>query len=137
MKKVAEQATTPRETAVQLSYYKCDYSKRFDTILSSGDDYTIREIWGVNKSDISTFPSIKHLTVDTSVIIQTAATHLRKRFTDINILSSECKLERIDDEAIPNERNWFVDVTFLYDKRGYYQKVPVLLDGRIILSNKE
>jgi len=136
-KAVSKEAVTPVKTPVQLSYYKCDYSRQqFDTILSSGDKHTTTEIWGVNKSDISTFPSIKTLNIDTALITKMAAAHLRKRFTDISILSSECKLERINEDTA-NQRNWFIDVTFLYDKRGYYQKVPALPDGRIILSNNE
>lgn len=134
--------TEKKETAVgssvRLSYYKCDYSKQeYDTILSSGDENTTTEVWGINKSDIATLSNINKQTLDTTAIVKVAALYLRKRFPDVAILSSDCNLERIDEQDTANPKNWFIVVNFLYDKRGYYQKVPVLVDGRIVLSNNE
>lgn len=133
-----KETATQVERPIQLSYYKCDYSKReYDTILSSGDEHTTTEVWGIDKRYIDSLPSINIHPVDTTAIIKSAAFHLRKRFPDIAILYSDCKLEHISEKDTSNPNNWFFDISFLYDKRGYYQKVPVLLDGRIVLSNNE
>jgi PBP1b-binding outer membrane lipoprotein LpoB len=126
------------EKPVQLSYYQCDYLKQqYDTILSAGDEYTITEIWGVNKTDIADLPRLGTQTLDTALLIESAAMHLKNRFPNINLLSSNYKFERINEQDTSNQKNWFINIMFLYDKRGYFQTVPLLLDGRIILSNTE
>jgi hypothetical protein len=127
-----------KENRVRLSYYQCDYSKQqYDTILSAGNELAITEIWGVNKSDIAELPNFNLQILDTSVFLRCATIHLKNQFPNINILSSNYKLERINEQDTSSQQNWFVDIMFLYDKRGYFQKVPLLLDGRIILSNTE
>jgi hypothetical protein len=124
--------------STQLRYYKCDYAKnRYDTILSSGDGHQITEVWGIDKKDIASLPLFKMETLDTSVIIQNAARYIKTIFPDIDFLSTRYSLERINEKDSSNPRNWFIEVSFLYDKRGYYQEVPLLLDGRIILSSNQ
>jgi hypothetical protein len=126
------------DDSTQLRYYKCDYAKnRYDTILSSGDGHQITEVWGIDKKDIASLPLFKMETLDTNVIIQNAARYIKTIFPDIDFLSTRYSLERINEKDNSNPRNWFIEVSFLYDKRGYYQEVPLLLDGRIILSSNE
>jgi hypothetical protein len=121
-----------------LTYYKCDYTKTYDTILSSGSDTNkLNEIWGVDTNDINNISTTSLDSVNLNFIIDNAKQHLRKRFSDMSLTLSSLTLERIDDHDTTNPRNWFFTISFLYDKKGYYQDVPVLLDGRIILSNQE
>jgi hypothetical protein len=126
------------QTPRPLYFYKCDYAAdQYITILSSGNDHQQDEIWGINRRDIAKLPMLDINSLDTSILAEHAAIHLKSRFPGIDLLSTNFTLERIDDQDTSNERNWYIDVTFLYDKRGYVQKVPVLLDGRIVLSNNE
>jgi hypothetical protein len=139
----ADAVSHPRKSvgvddSTQLQYYKCDYAKnRYDTILSSGDGHQITEVWGIDKKDIASLPLFKMETLDTSVIIQNAARYIKTIFPDIDFLSTRYSLERINEKDSSNPRNWFIEVSFLYNKRGYYQEVPLLLDGRIILSSNQ
>ncbi|MCB0537149.1 MAG: hypothetical protein KDE33_06430 [Bacteroidetes bacterium] len=133
----SERLSEPRQT-YQLKYYSCDYAeKKFDTILSAGVEHQTNEVWGVNRKDIARLPILERESLDTDEILTRAAIHIKSRFPNIQLLDSSFTLERIDLSDTTDPKNWFVDVEFLYDKRGYYQKVPVLLDGRIVLSNNE
>lgn len=126
------------EQTIQLKYYKCDYAKnKYDTILSSGNKHETTEVWGIDKSDIAKLPILNRKAIDRTVFIKIAAQHIKDRLPDINLLSSSFTLQRINEKDTSNPRNWFVDITFLYDEKGYYQEVPVLLNGKIILSNNE
>ncbi len=134
------QSKTPLtiDKSIPLRYYKCDYGKnQYDTILSSGSEHEVTEVWGVKKGDIIKLPILNKGTFDTNAIFRSAALHIKRRLPDIDLLSTSYTLERINERDSSNPRNWFIEVTFLYDKRGYYQTVPVLLDGRIILSSNE
>ncbi len=111
--------------------------RSYDTIFMAGSEDSITEIWGVIRSDINEFPNFDPRSIDTTYVLKSAMEHLKNRFSDINIFSSTFKLERINDQDTASQNNWFIDITFLYDERGYFQKVPILLDGRIILSNDE
>ncbi|MCU7549584.1 hypothetical protein OCK74_10690 [Chitinophagaceae bacterium LB-8] len=126
------------EMPVELYYYKCDYSKnQFITILSSGTKDTTTEVWGIDKRDIEELPIIELKELDSGTIIKKAEAHLKKRFPGMSLQLSGFQVESITDNDTSNSRNKFVEVTFQYNKRGYYQIVPLLSDGRIILSNNE
>jgi hypothetical protein len=132
------QLGTENKEPIKLTYYKCDYSKkRFDTLFSSGSERDIHEVWGVSPNDIITFPIINSSSVDSNAMVKSAGQHLKQRFTDMDLEISNFQIQWINHRDTSNPRNRFAEITFLYDKRGYYQKVPVLLDGRIILSNCE
>jgi hypothetical protein len=61
--------------------------------------------------------------------------HLERAvFDSFEIHSIKIAKSGPDDEQ---NRFYFIVITFLYDERGYYQKIPLLTDGRIILSNNE
>lgn len=127
-----------QEIQDSILYYKCSYSKQsIDTIVQAGDSCHITEIWAINKDDIISLPSIVEITIDTPLLIKKASIHLKKRFSPINVLASDLKIERINDENKFEEKNWFVKIAFLYDRQGYHQIIPMLLGGRIILSNNE
>ena len=133
-------AEKPVEAAkrIQLNYYRCDYVKNnYDTLFYSGSEHKANEIWGVNKRDIATLPIFDSKTINMNMIISNATLHIKNRYPDIEILFTSYTLERINDRDSSDPKNWFIDVSFLYGKNGAYQKAPVLLDGRIILSNSE
>ena len=136
--KIINNSTKSQKLIVQLSYYKCEYLRnQYDTILSAGNENEINEVWGVNKSDINKLPLINPNDLDTNTIITRAEMHLKKRISNIDLQFSSFTIERINEADSLNPRNKFIVVYFLYDKRGYYQVVPILLDGRIILSKNE
>jgi hypothetical protein len=136
--KLAAHPKTSHSLPNQLSYYKCDYlQNKYDTVLSAGDEHEIGEVWGVNRNDINQLPIINNNDLDFNRIIKNAEAHLKKRFQDIDLSVTSLNIEKIDNSDSLNPKNSFIEVTFLYDKRGYVQKVPVLFDGRIVLSNKE
>jgi hypothetical protein len=121
----------------KLEFYKCDYLKKHDTLLSSGSKDSITEIWGFNKLDINSLPQKNLNNTDLNQIIENAKQHLSNRFPGIILNFSDLKLKKIDIKDTSSLKNDFYIVSFIYDKRGYYQEVPVLPDGRIILSNNE
>jgi hypothetical protein len=138
LKKTNTDTTTPKSRDLQLSYYKCDYLKsHYDTILSAVDEHNVHEVWGISKSDITQIPLINNNDLDSNDIIKSAEIYLKKRFQDIHLRLTDFKIEKITDLDSSNPKNKFIEVTFLYNEKGSYQIVPLLMDGRIVLSNKE
>jgi hypothetical protein len=126
------------KNSTSLSYYKCDYSKKgFDTILSSGDDSNIDEVWGINKSDIKDIVTNNLACLDLPEFIYKATIHIKKRYPELNLNVSSVEVIRNENVGPNDPRSWFVQVSFQYDHKNSYQIVPLLLDGRIILSNTE
>ncbi len=118
-----------------IVYYKPDYTKHIDMILSSGEKGKKEsEFWGVNIKDITNLPKTKNR-MDYNKTILFAEKYLKKRFHPIDLQFQSIDLETANKYG-PNQFSYFV-ITFSYDKKDYVQKVPMLLDGRIILSNKE
>ena len=130
---------TKQKTSLEDSiiYYKADYTKDIDTILSSGSEYGKREneIWGINKLEIKKSPQLNINDFDHNKAISLAGQHLKKRFNPIELLFQSIELEHLNS-GNTQQLNYII-VTFSYDKKEYVQKVPMLLDGRIILSNNE
>jgi len=137
-KKIITDTKNYKADSIQLSYYKCDYLRnKYDTILYSGDKRTVTEVWGVDRKDISEFPIVNTIKLDSSLLIRKAELHLKKRFPTMELQFSSFNIKLIDELDSLNTKNKFAEISFLYDKRGYYQVVPVLLDSRIVLSNNE
>lgn len=126
------------EKESQLKYYKCNYSEAFDTLVMSGEsNQNISEIWGVDKKDFKSLPKENLDQVNLNIIIDIAHKHLVKRFPNTILEFSSLTLEKIDEKDSKSLHNFFYNISFIYDKRGYYQCVPILLDKRIVLSNNE
>jgi len=119
-----------------IVYYQPDYAKPVDTILSSGENgKKSSEAWGLNKSEIKKLPEIKTTKIDYNKAISIAKQHLKNGFDPIDLEFQSIELEVLNKNTT-NQFNYLV-VTFSYDKIEYVQKVPLLLDGRVILSSNE
>ena len=129
--------SNPTKETDKLEFYKCDYSNKFDTLLSSGTKDVLSELWGFNMMDTISFTKTDLKNVNLSRIVDNANRHLSKRFSSGNLNFSDLTMEKINNKDTLSFKNCYFIVSFLYDKRGYYQKVPVLADGRIILSKNE
>lgn len=131
-------SSAKNEAFASQSYYRCDYAKeRFAAILRSGNKDTVYEVWGVDRSDISHFPLVDARSLDTGKLVRVAETHLKKKYPTLPLRLADFRVENIIDRDIRNPRNRFVEVTFLCGGKDNYQVVPLLADGRVILSNKE
>ena len=121
-----------------LAYYQADYKNgNYFTILRSGTESDTTEVWGVDKDDINKLPKLDLAQVNYNNLVQNAKVHLEKRFQLTNLAMVEIKLARITELEIENNRNWFVVISFQYTEEAYMQLVPMLIDGRIILSKNE
>jgi len=121
-----------------IPYYKCDYNKNnYFTVLSSGDENVMNEFWGINKEYIKFLPEANFNQIDISKIIKNSTAHLNKRYPNIELNLIELKFERINDKDLLDNKNWIVLLTYQYNKLGYTQMIPMLIDGRIVLSNNE
>ena len=126
-------------------FYKCDYTKPYRIILGSGGSAeSLTEEWGINEKDLRSLKSngpgsLKDIDIPTFII--KAGIYLEKRFQlDMAVFDSlEIRSIKIAEDGPENEQNrfYFIVITFLYDERGYYQKLPLLTDGRVILSSNE
>lgn len=129
----SNQKPNPKTT---IAYYQPDYANHIDTILNSGENgKKSSEAWGLNKSEIKKLPEIKTTKIDYNKVISIAKQHLNNRFDPIDLEFQSIELEVLNKNTT-NKFNYLV-VTFSYDKKKYVQKVPLLLDGRVILSNNE
>lgn len=121
-----------------LRYYQPKYqNNHYYTILSSGTENETHETWGVDKNDIEKLPFLNLKEIRFHEFEQNAKAHLEKRYEEIILTLVEIKLERITDQDLGNDRNWCIIVTFRHHENGYVQMVPLLIDGRIILSTNE
>lgn len=122
--------------ATAIVYYQPDYAKPVDTILSSGENgKKLSETWGLNKSEIKKLPEIKTTKIDYNKAISIAEQHLKNKFDLIKLEFQSMELQFLNKNT-QNQFSYLL-MTFSYDNKGYVQKVPMLLDGRVILSNNE
>jgi len=75
--------------------------------------------------------------IDIHKIIKNSTSYLRTRYSHVDLTLLKIKFERINEMDLSNNKNWIIQLTYQYDNRGYVQVVPILADGRIVLSNKE
>ncbi len=121
-----------------MNYYKPKYNEdNYYTILSSGTVNKIHETWGVDKDDIDELPVLDLREIRFHEFVEKAKEHLEKKLENITLTLEEIKLDRITDKDLGNDRNWFVLITFRYNEGRYAQMVPMLIDGKIILSTNE
>ncbi len=126
-------------------FYKCDYNKPYRRILGSGSSAdSLTEVWGIGEKDLRSLKSNGPESLndmDIPAYIRKAGTHIKNRFHLERAVfdSFEIQSIKISKDGPENKQNrfYFIVITFLYDERGYYQKIPLLTDGRIILSNNE
>lgn len=122
--------------ATTIVYYQPDYANHIDTILSSGENVKkASEAWGINELEIKKLPEIKTTKIDYNKAISIAEQHLKNRLGPIDLEFQSIELEVLNKNSTNQFK--FLIVTFSYDKKEYVQKVPMLLDGRVILSNNE
>jgi hypothetical protein len=129
------------QTPMVPETYSCNYASEYVTVLSSG-----AEVYGIARSDAKTLPrmdvAFKGLSsLNYPKIILSAKTHLMERFHEdfLEFQSLTIQMVSLDSpvEADAPKDVWCVFVDFLYDQRGWHLIVPLLLDGRVILSNME
>lgn len=123
-----------------LKFYNCDYSDTtsYQVVLSSGSTTETYEIWAVDKNLLDSLPSLSEMKLDLQEVTHNAKLYLESRYyspnSNKNYILAEITFERITPKKDEN-KNWIIIAKFIYDERGFYQYVPILLDGRIILSN--
>ncbi|WP_375562730.1 hypothetical protein ACE193_09410 [Bernardetia sp. OM2101] len=128
-----------RPNISHLKFYKCDYSDTtsYYAVLSSGSKTETTEIWGIDKSLLDSLPSLSEMKLDLEEVTTNAKLYLENRYYSPNsskeYILTEISFERIIFKEEGN-KNWVIIAKFVYDERGFYQYVPILLDGRIILS---
>ncbi len=130
--KLQEQKSISKDSIV---YYKPDYHKEIDTILTSGTKEKSNEFWGVNISEMAKLPTANNIKVDFNKAISFAEQHLKYRFDPIELQFKSIEYEVANKNT--SRQFDYIIVTFSYDKKEAFQLVPMLLDGRIISSNNE
>lgn len=134
--RIIEQSKQEHNFKDAIIYYKPDYSNIIDTVLSSGEtDKEANEIWGINVPETKNLPAINYIKIDFNKAILIAEQYLKNRFNPIELQFKSIVFE-VANKNKPNQFE-FITVTFSYDQEKYIQMVPMLLDGKIILSNKE
>ena len=125
-----------------LNFYKCDYTDTtsYYKVLSSGSKTETTEVWGVDKNLLDSLPSLTEMNLDLEKVASNAKIYLENRYYYPNT-NKEYKLTEISfvraNPKKEDSKNWIIIFKFLYDERGFYQYVPILLDGRIVLSSNE
>lgn len=118
----------------KVMYYQPDYNSDSNhIILSSGNDLNqLNEYWKLDEKDFKP-PTIYPDVINWAALILNAKTHIQERFDleSIKLISIE-----IDKEFKDNPIKYAV-ISFEKDSSGFIEKLPMLLDGRIVLSNKE
>ena len=116
------------------------------TVLSSGDGADTHERWQVSGTRLRTLPAFDParaeppLSVHQATAAALAHAHLRHPSDDFVV--TEVSLRQFSTEgAVPQgedaARGWVYLVSLDYNAKGWTQMVPVLLDGSIVLSDKE
>jgi len=121
-----------------LEYYKCDYSKKDSliVILSSGSENETNETWAIDPDDIVNFDTFQLDDIHLDKLVLKGKNHLSNRFDLIDLSLDHFTLQRIEQNRF-DSNNWVCLITFSYDGKAQFQMVPLLLDGSIVLSDKE
>ena len=120
-----------------IDYYSCSCtdSTSYYIILQSGPKDKTTSFWGIDKSDIMTFQELDISRIDFNEMIEKAKSSIRKKMPFLKTLTfTKLELKRISKKIENDSRNWIVMITFEKDNKGFFEMVPVLLDGRIVLS---
>jgi hypothetical protein len=125
-----------------LKFYKCNYSDTasYYKVLSSGSETETTETWAINKKLLDSLPALSEMKLNLEEVAANAKLYLENRYysphSNKTYILTEITFNRIlykEEES----KNWVIIAKFMHDKRGFYQYVPILLDGRIILSSNE
>lgn len=119
-----------------IQYYKCDYELEDGNIVvlsSGGYNEASTEYWAINVLEIEKKNNARN--IDVEVLISNAKKHLLKRFTPIDLIFSDISIQDIG--ALDGKSQVFIGIVSFEYREDMFQKVPVLLDGTIVLSNKE
>lgn len=123
---------------VGSGYYQCNYSKNhYDIILSSGTRDSLYEIWGVEYGGMKKLKQVNIDSIDFNRIIQIGKCHLNKRFRSTDLQLSSFEIKRINEDRPGVSENLYIELTFINSKNDFCAKIPLFLNGMIILSNNE
>ncbi len=131
-----------RPDVSDLKFYKCDYSDTtsYYEILSSGSKTETTEVWGIDKNLLDSLPSLSEMKLDLEQVAANAKLYLENRYyfpnSNKEYILTEISFTHIIFK-VEGSKNWILIAKFMHDERGFYQYVPILLDGRIILSSNE
>ena len=127
--------------------YICNYSDNsFVTILSSGPlDGPLTDIYGIGISDLERFQREGNGTsipesMPVAEYVNKALNYLNSfdLFETLEFDSFSIEVLSADDSCNPEHIPfYFIYVSFRYDNKNQFQIVPMLIDGRIILSIHE
>lgn len=115
------------------------------TVLSSGDDADTHERWQVSGTRLRTLPAFDPARAEPPLSVHQATAaalaHAHLRYPSDDFVVSEVSLQRFTAGAAAQgedaARGWVYLVSLDYNAKGWTQKVPVLLDGSIVLSEEE
>ncbi|QKW56684.1 hypothetical protein [Stenotrophomonas sp. NA06056] len=115
------------------------------TVLSSGDGDDTHERWQVSATRLRALPAFDPVRAEPPLSVHQATAaalaHARLRYPADAFVVSEVSLQRFAVGAAPDPgdaaRDWVYLVSLDYNAKGWTQMVPVLLDGSIVLSDKE
>ena len=115
------------------------------TLLSSGDGVDTHERWQVNGTRLRTLPAFDPARAEPPLSVHQATAaalaHAHLRYPSDDFVVSEVSLQRFTEGAAAQgedaARGWVYLVSLDYNAKGWTQMVPVLLDGSIVLSDKE
>ncbi|WKL17234.1 hypothetical protein QYQ99_06870 [Comamonas testosteroni] len=116
------------------------------TVLSSGDGADTHERWQVSGTRLRTLPAFDPARAEPPLSVHQATAaalaHAHLRYPSDDFVVSEVSLLRFTTEGAAAQgedaaRGWVYLVGLDYNAKGWTQMVPVLLDGSIVLSDKE
>lgn len=119
--------------------------ERHWTVLASGDDATTQERWQVTDSRLRALPAFDPARDEPPLSLHQATAlalaHARQRYPGDAFVVTEVNLQRFAQGTTPypetTARDWVYLVNLEYNGKGWTQIVPVLLDGTVVISDRE
>lgn len=133
---IDNQEKKPTET--KLAYYQNKYSEKESEIIIlsvvENNNKEPIEFWSVDINEIEHISTKNISQINIEKIIRNARIHVKKRFGIEQLKLSDIVFENISKSK---KKNLIAFVSFIKNEQGHTENVPVLLNGTIILSNRE
>ncbi len=125
-------------TTDKIKYYKCNYSAKDSivTILSSGPvNNSLSEYWSVNPDEITSSDSSSLGIINVNRLIRVGKEHLSSRLQHSDLQFSEISIEKVPLDSY--NKIIFICIITYKKSENFIEKIPMLLDGTVILSSNE